>query len=78
MLCLWEWEAQGLRGTENLMSTLSEEGKIFQNVFQSSQEEFGGSSLFGKMQLFKVKKLQPLSVEQQPLTEGFLARQAHS
>lgn len=72
MLCLWEWEAQGLRGTENLMSSLFEEGKIFQNVFQSLQEGFGDSSLFGKMQLFQVKKLYPFSAEQQPLTKGCL------
>lgn len=38
MLSLWEWEALGLRETENLMSSLFEEGKIFQNVFQSSGE----------------------------------------
>ena len=60
------------------MSSLFEEGKIFQNVFQSSQEGFGGLSLFGKMQLFQVKKLQPLSAEQQPLTKGSFALRAHS
>lgn len=38
MLSLWEWEALGLRETENLMSSLFEEGKIFQHVFQSSGE----------------------------------------
>lgn len=46
--------------------------------FKTSQEVFRGSSLLGKMQLFQVKKLQPVSAEQQPLTKGSLALRAHS
>lgn len=45
--------------------------KNFQNVFQSSQERFRGSSLFRKMQLFQVKKL-TLVCSQLPLTKGSL------
>lgn len=77
ILCLWEWEARGLRGTENLMNSLFEEEKKIQNVFQSSQERFGGFSLFRKMQLFQVKKL-TLICSQLPLTKGFPALRAQA
>lgn len=59
MLRLWEWEAWGLKGTENLVSSLFEGGKNFPERFP---EVTGGSSHeasphFGEDGAFSGKKI---------------------
>lgn len=59
MLCLWEWEARGLRGTEKLMSSLFEKGKKFQNVLRCHRRDLEALPSLGRCSSSRWKNYNP-------------------